>query len=313
MPIANLFTSGGARRCFSPGLLVLLLWVLPGRVLGQGAQPDAGTAAVQPLTSTYAPLTVTAPALPFRQFDRVEITGSSIVRKEQTLSLPVQVHEAGVRPTVRVLLRSAYPLGLFTAERVVELTASRHIHPQPEGSLPLPEPEPAQPGELAGSHAQATRPGREGDDFAGLREWHPGDSLKHVDWRAVARGRPLLVKQWSGGATPALMLDWHRLNLPESQRPGQMARRGDQPDQQGIIGQHRRQPRHRDRNQPIAQIRGHGRRKQQPEIPVHPKTPVHRATLWRERPPVKKSKPDKIRQITTQDCDQKTMTPEHLI
>lgn len=91
MPIANLFTSGGARRCFSPGLLVLLLWVLPGRVLGQGAQPDAGTAAVQPLTSTYAPLTVTAPALAFRQFDRVEITGSSIVRKEQTLSLPVQV------------------------------------------------------------------------------------------------------------------------------------------------------------------------------------------------------------------------------
>ena len=150
--------------------------------------------------------------------EEVEAGGSA------TLSLPVQVHEAGVKPTVRVLLRSAYPLGLFTAERVVELTASRHIHPQPEGSLPLPEPEPAQPGELAGSHAQATRPGREGDDFAGLREWHPGDSLKHVDWRAVARGRPLLVKQWSGGATPALMLDWQRLELPEARRPGQMAR-----------------------------------------------------------------------------------------
>ncbi len=36
------------------------------------------------------PLTVTAPALPYRQFDKVEITGSSILRKEQTQSLPVQ-------------------------------------------------------------------------------------------------------------------------------------------------------------------------------------------------------------------------------
>ncbi len=41
-------------------------------------------------TSEWAPVTVTAPALPFRQFDKVEITGSSILRKEQTQALPVQ-------------------------------------------------------------------------------------------------------------------------------------------------------------------------------------------------------------------------------
>ncbi len=41
--------------------------------------------------SEWAPVTVTAPALPFRQFDKVEITGSSILRKEQTQALPVQV------------------------------------------------------------------------------------------------------------------------------------------------------------------------------------------------------------------------------
>ena len=63
-----------------------------------------------------------------------------------------------------------------------------------------------------------------GDDFAGMREWHPGDSLRHVDWRAVARGRPLMVKQWAAGAGGAVTLDWEQLELPVPERAGQIAR-----------------------------------------------------------------------------------------
>lgn len=39
----------------------------------------------------YPPVTVKAPAQPYRQFDKIEITGSSIIRKEQTQTLPVQL------------------------------------------------------------------------------------------------------------------------------------------------------------------------------------------------------------------------------
>ena len=39
----------------------------------------------------YAPITVVGQPQEFRQFEKVEITGSSIVRKEQTRALPVQV------------------------------------------------------------------------------------------------------------------------------------------------------------------------------------------------------------------------------
>lgn len=42
-------------------------------------------------SKTYTPLHVDSTPLPFRQFEKVEITGSSIVRKEQTQALPVQV------------------------------------------------------------------------------------------------------------------------------------------------------------------------------------------------------------------------------
>ena len=41
--------------------------------------------------AAYPPVTVTAPAQPYRQFEKIEITGSSIIRKEQTRALPVMV------------------------------------------------------------------------------------------------------------------------------------------------------------------------------------------------------------------------------
>lgn len=41
--------------------------------------------------NTYPTINVQESPLPFRQFDKVEITGSSIIRKEQTQALPVQV------------------------------------------------------------------------------------------------------------------------------------------------------------------------------------------------------------------------------
>ena len=46
-----------------------------------------------------------------------------------------------------------------------------------------------------------------GDDFSGVRPHVPGESLRHVDWKAYARGRPLSVKQFTGGEGSELWLD----------------------------------------------------------------------------------------------------------
>ncbi len=141
----------------------------------------------------------------------------------QTFTLPITAQSGVQQNRLRVLLRSSYPMGLFSAERLIEVTTRRRIHPKPEGSLPLPVPDRAVSGDAVNPLLAAGRPGREGDDFAGLREWHPGDSLRHVDWRAVARGRPLLVKQWASGSRQAVTLDWEKLPLLEDARPGQIA------------------------------------------------------------------------------------------
>ena len=132
--------------------------------------------------------------------------------------------EIGVEPSIRVRLRSSYPLGLFSAERDVVLEHTRKTHPQAEGVLPLPAPDPTLAGARLESGHSAGQPGREGDDFAGMREWQAGDSLRHVDWRAVARGRPLLVKQWASGTGAAVTLDWSKLELEPAARASQMAR-----------------------------------------------------------------------------------------
>jgi uncharacterized protein (DUF58 family) len=44
------------------------------------------------------------------------------------------------------------------------------------------------------------------EDFAGLRQYQPGDSPRHIAWKAVARDDVLLTKQFTGHAAGELWL-----------------------------------------------------------------------------------------------------------
>src|SRR5690606_14146686 len=45
----------------------------------------------------------------------------------------------------------------------------------------------------------------------GLRRYQPGESQRHVDWKAVARGHVMQVKQFGGDALRVSLLDWEKL------------------------------------------------------------------------------------------------------
>jgi uncharacterized protein (DUF58 family) len=117
-----------------------------------------------------------------------------------------------------VRLETRFPLGFFTAARKVMLAAPHWVYPAPVGGRPLPV-------SLA-----ATRAGRdgirtEGDDFGGVRAWRAGESQRHIDWKAAARGQPLLIKQWSADADTTVILDWDLLgDLTPEARLSQLAR-----------------------------------------------------------------------------------------
>jgi uncharacterized protein (DUF58 family) len=79
------------------------------------------------------------------------------------------------------------------------------VYPKPAGEVRLP------------SSFVLRRDGRpltefgEGDDFAGVRPYVHGESQRHIDWRAVARGQSLMTKQFTAEAEGVVYLDFSAL------------------------------------------------------------------------------------------------------
>jgi uncharacterized protein (DUF58 family) len=135
------------------------------------------------------------------------------------LTVRVPALERGLLRAGRLTLHTRYPVGLYHAWSYVELDAPCVVYPQPAPrGMPLPL-APTQP-------VGAVRAASAADDFAGLRTYQRGDAPKHIAWKAAARGRELLTKQFHGaqGGEVWLSLD----SLPESagleQRISQLAR-----------------------------------------------------------------------------------------
>jgi uncharacterized protein (DUF58 family) len=116
-----------------------------------------------------------------------------------------------------LLVRTSYPFGLFWASVRLTVGLEYFVYPKPAGSS-------AWPGLQQGGDAGAPNSLKPGDDFAGVRAYVPGESLRHVDWKAFARGRPLSVKQFTGGGGYELWLDAAEMNrLPLEARLSQLA------------------------------------------------------------------------------------------
>ena len=120
-----------------------------------------------------------------------------------SIVLPCAAIRRGRLDPGRVTLGSRYPLGLFRAWSYPHPPLSCLVYPKP---LAAPLPPAASGRETAGRRGNGGQ-----EDFSGLRERQPNESPRHIAWKAVARDfehRPLLVKQFDGGAAEALWLDW---------------------------------------------------------------------------------------------------------
>jgi uncharacterized protein (DUF58 family) len=119
----------------------------------------------------------------------------------------------------RMRVSTTYPLGLFRAWSWVELPMAVVVWPRPESGYP-PMPDVLPDAGESGSSGTGT------DDFAGLREYKPGDSLRHVAWKALARDGRLLTKQFAGRSGRRLWFDWMLLprSLDDEARLSRLAR-----------------------------------------------------------------------------------------
>jgi uncharacterized protein (DUF58 family) len=124
---------------------------------------------------------------------------------EAILSRPT--HRRGRMGVGRVCIETRYPLGVVRVWSVLFPAQAVIVYPTPEKNAP------GCTGRWPGNKgmgAQALNAAFD-EDFAGFRPYRPGDSPRHVAWKAAARGGALLTKTYDGQAPANLFFDWNAL------------------------------------------------------------------------------------------------------
>jgi uncharacterized protein (DUF58 family) len=122
--------------------------------------------------------------------------------KAARVTLRFSAPRRGEHPIGRLCLTTIYPLGFLRTSKRITAPQRYLVYPRPAGDPNLPK---------ARTRARQTKFSAqlgEGDDFAGVRAYVSGESQRHIDWKAVARGQALMTKQFTAEAEGLLYLDF---------------------------------------------------------------------------------------------------------
>jgi uncharacterized protein (DUF58 family) len=111
---------------------------------------------------------------------------------DRELSFPVSCTRWGGFRVGRVFVRTHDVFGVFVHEDVLDERVPLKVFPRDEAVRNLLRPLETQV--YSGNHVAAQR--GEGIEFADLRQFVPGDRVRHVNWRASARRRQLWVNEY---------------------------------------------------------------------------------------------------------------------
>jgi uncharacterized protein (DUF58 family) len=129
-------------------------------------------------------------------------------RGSAVLVLATATGQRGWLRAPRVRLVTRFPLGLFRAWSYWQPDLNALVYPFPEPDAP--------PLPMTGI-ARADGRGSAGhDDFAGIRSYQSGDSMRRLAWRQIARldpayGGQLVTKHFEGGGAEELVLDFNAM------------------------------------------------------------------------------------------------------
>jgi len=97
----------------------------------------------------------------------------------------------GWHPAGTVTLSSTYPLGLFRAWTPIRFELKALVYPK-QAHLEIPFPQ------TVSAQSQQGFSNKGSDEFYGLQEYQSGDSIKHIHWKAFAKGLGVFSKQYGG-------------------------------------------------------------------------------------------------------------------
>lgn len=141
----------------------------------------------------------------FIQAGQARYVADVMAGSNTALLLSAPSAQRGILAAPRVRLATRFPLGLFGAWAYWQPDARALVYPFPEASAP--------PLPMAGAASEDGHGHAGFDDFAGIRSYQAGDSLRHMAWRQIARldpalGGQLVTKHFEGGAMEELVLDF---------------------------------------------------------------------------------------------------------
>jgi len=118
------------------------------------------------------------------------------------VALPLVANKRGWLDCPPVELETRFPLGIAYAwSRRLRFTARCLVYPQPADTDAF--------ASVSGSGCDGTTAaGREGEDFAGLRPYRPGDALARISWKTLAGGRGLHTKEFASSSAESVWIDW---------------------------------------------------------------------------------------------------------
>nr|WP_242482253.1 DUF58 domain-containing protein [Thiocystis violacea] len=128
-----------------------------------------------------------------------------------SLGLAVPALRRGLLRLGSITLETRHPMRLFRAWCYVDAAATTLVYPAPAAHAPEPSPD-------AGDNRRPHKHSGEGaEDYLGSRRYRPGDSPKHIDWKAFARERGLLVKEFGGEQGQEVWIDWSGLRATDTE------------------------------------------------------------------------------------------------
>lgn len=123
----------------------------------------------------------------------------------------------GKKKIKKLKMSTRYPFGFFYVWRNFDCKVEYYVFPKPSGDRKLTD------SMLEGVNEGNSRH-LSGDDFSEHKKYRLGDSQKHIDWKAYARGRPLLTKKFNEGQRHTYFLDFDNLQGSDERRIRQLSK-----------------------------------------------------------------------------------------
>lgn len=117
------------------------------------------------------------------------------------LMVAVAADQRGRMACGRLEIFTEYPVGLFHAWSYVDFGMNCLVYPKPDaggGALPI----------SATGDGQGNMPVPGDEEFQSLRAYRPGDTIRQIAWKALAREQGLLVKEFGSTTSADLWLDF---------------------------------------------------------------------------------------------------------